>query len=151
MSNKRKQLRSSQKNVTSTQDWKSKLDSIKADMFENMSEQENREYQRKQQDTIIDQQKLNAIKPELYAFLAGYKHNSGIFINNFFRKRGFKLYEEDKFHSFDFDISGIIPNIFDDVDFSMYMVNYLGKLEKFGVAYSPINVGFIRKLKIFTH
>ncbi len=150
MSNKRKQLRSSQKNVTSTQDWKSKLDSIKADMFENMSEQENREYQRKQQDTIINQQKLNAIKPELYAFLAGYKHNSGIFINNFFRKRGFKLYEEDKFHSFDFDISGIIPNIFDDVDFSMYMVNYLGKLEKFGVAYSPINVGFIRKLKIFS-
>lgn len=30
------------------------------------------------------------------------------------------------------------------------MVNYLEKLEKFGIAYFPINVGFIKKLKIFS-
>lgn len=150
MSNTRKYSRSSKKSATSTKDWKSQLVSIKKDMIESMPEQEKKAYQREQHNMVINQQKLNAIKPELYAFLAGYKHNSGIFINNFFRKRGFKLYEEDKFHSFDFDISGIIPNIFDDPAFSMYMVNYLGKLEKFGIAYFPINVGFIRKLKVFS-
>lgn len=150
MSNKRKELRSSKKNVTSTQDWKSKLDSVKADMIENMPEQEKQEYQRKQQDIISNQKKLNYIKPVLYAFLAGYKHNSGIFINNFFRKRGFKIYEEDKFHCFDFDISGIMPNIFDNVAFSMSMVNYLGKLEKHEIAYFPIDVEFIRKLKFLS-
>lgn len=150
MSNTRKHSRSSKKSATSTKDWKSQLVSIKKDMIESMPEQEKKAYQREQHNMVINQQKLNAIKPELYAFLAGYKHNSGIFVNNFFRKRGFKLYEEDKFHSFDFDISGIIPNIFDDPAFSMYMVNYLGKLEKFGIAYFPIDVGFIRKLKVFS-
>lgn len=150
MGNAKKNSRSSQKNETSTQDWKSKLNSIKLDMLENMSEQEKKAYQRKQQNIVINQKKLNALKPELYAFLAGYKQNSGIFVNNFFRKRGFKLYEEDKFHSFDFDISGIIPNIFDDPVFSMYMVDYLRKLEEFGIAYFPITAGFIRKLKVFS-
>lgn len=150
MSTTKKHLRSLQKSATSTQDWKSKLDFIKADMIESMSEYEKKEYQKKQQNRVINQQKLNALKPELYAFLAGYKHNSGIYINNFFRKRGFKLYEEDKFHSFDFDVSGIVPNVFDNPTFSMHMVNYLRKLEEFGIAYFPINVEFIRKLKVFS-
>lgn len=150
MSNTRKNLRSFQKSATSTQDWKCKLDSIKTDMIESMPEQEKKAYKKEQQNIIINQQKLNAIKPELYAFLAGYKQNSGIFVNNFFRKRGFKLYEEDKFHSFDFDINGIIPNIFDNPAFSMYMVDYLRKLEELEIAYFPIDVGFIRKLKVFS-
>lgn len=89
MSNAKKYSRSSRKNETSTQDWKAKLNSIKLDMVENMSEQEKREYQREQQNKAINRQKLNALKPELYAFLAGYKQNSGIFVNNFFRKRDF--------------------------------------------------------------
>lgn len=148
MSNTKKYSRSSQKSAT--QDWKAKLDSIKSDMMENMPEQEKKAYQKEQQNIVINRQKLNALKPELYAFLAGYKHNSGIFVNNFFRKRNFKLYEEDKFHDFDFDISGIFPNIFDDPSFSTYMVHYLGQLEKNGIAYFPINVGFIRKLKVFS-
>lgn len=141
---------SNSKKATSTQDWKSKLNSIKSDMIESMPKEERKAYQKEQQRIAINRKKLDALKPDLYAFLAGYKQNSGIFVNNFFRKRNFKLYEEDKFHSFDFDINGIIPNIFDNPVFSMYMVNYLGELEKNGIAYFPIDVGFIRKLKSFS-
>lgn len=147
MSNVKKYSRDFQKSETPKQDWKAKLNSIKMDMPES---EEEKAYQRKQQNIAINQRKLNVLKPLLYAFLAGYKQNSGIFINNFFRRRSFKLYEEDKFHSFDFDISGIIPNIFDNPAFSMEMVHYLGKLEESQIAYFPIDVGFIRELKVFS-
>lgn len=132
------------------QDWKTQLSAIKADMIENMSEKEKDAYQREQQDKSIRRKKLNQLKPELYEFLSGYKHNSGIFINNFFRRRTFKLYEEDKFHGFEFDVSGIIPNIFDNPVFSLQMVRYLGTLEENGVAFFPINVSTIKKLKVFS-
>lgn len=131
-------------------DWKAKLNAVKADMIANMPDDEKVAYQKEQKDKSINRKKLNMLKPELYEFLSGYKHNSGIFINNFFRKRGFKLYEEDKFHGFEFDISGIIPNIFDNPAFSLQMVSYLGKLEENGIAFFPINVSFIRKLKTFS-
>ena len=134
----------------SKQDWRSQLNSIKSEMIGNMTETERKAYQMEQRKNAINRKKLDAIKPELYTFLAGYKHNSGIFVNNFFRKRTFKLYEEDKFYDFDFDISGIIPNIFDDPAFSMIMVNYLRKLEESGIAYFPVNVDFIRYLKAFS-
>lgn len=132
------------------QDWKKQLSSIKSDMIENMSEKEKAAYQREQKDKAIRRKKLNQLKPELYEFLSGYKHNSGIFINNFFRRRTFKLYEEDKFHGFEFDVSGIIPNIFDNSVFSLQMVRYLGTLEENGVAFFPINVSTIKKLKVFS-
>ncbi len=132
------------------QDWKKQLSSIKSDMIENMSEKEKTAYQREQQDKAIRRKKLNQLKPELYEFLSGYKHNSGIFINNFFRRRNFKLYEEDKFHGFEFDVSGIIPNIFDNPAFSLQMVRYLGTLEENGIAFFPINVSTIKKLKVFS-
>lgn len=132
------------------QDWKTQLSSIKSDMIENMSEKEKAAYQREQKDKAIRRKKLNQLKPELYEFLSGYKHNSGIFINNFFRRRTFKLYEEDKFHGFEFDVSGIIPNIFDNSVFSLQMVRYLGTLEENGVAFFPINVSTIKKLKVFS-
>jgi len=139
-----------QSNSSRNQDWKVQLSSLKADMVANMSEQEKKDYQKEQKEKFVKQQRLNGLKPALYEFLAGYKHNSGIFINNFFRKRDFKLYEEDKFDSFDFDVSGIIPNIFNDPAFSMYMVGYLRKLEENEIAYFPINTGFIRELKVFS-
>ena len=85
-------------------------------------------------------------KAYLYEFLAGYKQNSGIYINNFFRKRDFKTYCEDKFHSFDFDISGILPNVFNNFEFSMNMVRYLNELEHHQVAYFPITVNLLRRL-----
>ena len=132
------------------QDWKKQLSSIKSDMIENMSEKEKAAYQREQQDKAIRRKKLNQLKPELYEFLSGYKHNSGIFINNFFRRRNFKLYEEDKFHGFEFDVSGIIPNIFDNPAFSLQMVRYLGTLEESGIAFFPININTIKKLKVFS-
>ena len=132
------------------QDWKAQLSALKVDMLGNMSEQERKSYQKEQQEKFLNQQKLNQLKPALYEFLAGYKHNSGIFINNFFRKRDFKLYEEDKFHYFEFDVSGIIPNIFNDPNFSMYMVGYLRKLEENEIAYFPMNTGFMRRIKVFS-
>lgn len=82
----------------------------------------------------------------LYEFLAGYKQNSGIFINNFFRNRDFKTYCEDKFHGFDFDVSGFFPNLFDDMTISFEMVRYLGQLEDMGIAYYPITPEFIARL-----
>lgn len=133
-----------------TQDWKSTLAGIRADMIRNLPEKEKKAYQLKQQQSAINRKRLNELEPEIYSFLAGYKQNSGIFVNNFFRKRSFALYEEDKFHSFDFDVSGILPNVFDDFAFSMNMVGYLRKLEELEVAYFPIDVGFIRKLKVFS-
>ena len=108
-----------------TQDWKSTLSGIRADMIRNLPEEEKKAYQLEQQQVAINRKRLDKLKPELYSFLAGYKQNSGIFVNNFFRKRSFALYEEDKFHDFDFDVSGILPNVFDDIAFSMNMVEYL--------------------------
>ena len=133
-----------------TQDWKSTLAEIKADMIRNLPEEEKKAYQLEQQQATINRKRLNALKPELYSFLAGYKQNSGIFVNNFFRKRSFTLYQEDKFYGFDFDVSGILPNVFDDFAFSMNMVRYLRRLEELEIAYFPIDVGFIRKLKVFS-
>ena len=133
-----------------TQDWKSTLAGIRADMIRNLPEEEKKAYQLEQQQAAINRKRLNELKPEIYSFLAGYKQNSGIFVNNFFRKRNFALYEEDKFHGFDFDVSGILPNVFDDFAFSMNMVGYLRKLEELEIAYFPIDVGFIRKLKVFS-
>lgn len=134
-----------------SQDWKSTLAEIRADMLRNLPEEEKKAYQLEQQEAINNRKRLNELKPELYSFLAGYKQNSGIFVNNFFRKRSFALYEEDKFDCFDFNVCGsIIPNVFDDVAFSMNMVENLGKLEESEVAYFPINVEFIRNLKAFS-
>lgn len=132
------------------QDWKAKLKTIQTDMLESMPEEEKKAYQKEQHDKEINRQKLNKLKPELYNFLAGYKQNSGIFINNFFRKRNFKIYKEDKFHAFDFDINGIIPNVFNNPAFSLYMVKYLGKLEENKIAYFPIDINMIKKLKAFS-
>ena len=133
-----------------TPDWKSALAGLKADMIRNLPEEEKKAYQKEQQQAVINRKRLDELKPALYRFLAGYKQNSGIFVNNFFRKRSFDLYVKDKFHSFDFDVSGILPNIFDDVAFSMEMVGYLRRLEEFEIAYCPINTGFIRELEVFS-
>lgn len=88
---------------------------------------------------MIDRQKI-------FEFLPGYKHNSGIFINNFFRGRDYKTYCEDKFHAFDFNIGAIDQNVFGDLDFSLNCVNFLSKLEKQKVAYWPIDTNYIDKL-----
>lgn len=92
---------------------------------------------------------FNKRRTWLYQFLAGYKQNSGIFINNFFRNRSYQMYCEDIFHGFDFDVSGIMPNVFDDMAFSISMVEYLGKLEDKKIAYFPIDIGYIQHLVAF--
>jgi hypothetical protein len=127
-------------------DWKAQLKEVKSTLIQEMSDQERQRYELDKQLEQRKKLELNLRKRMLYEFLAGYKQNSGIFINNFFRKRSYQLYCEDKFHSFDFDVSGILPNVFDDLAFSMSMVGYFNALEKKEVAYAPINVSFIEHL-----
>ncbi len=132
-------------------DWKSQLSNVKNEMVQNMSNQEQMKYNREEQER---KKRANARKREylkiqkkLYDFLAGYKQNSGIFINNFFRNRDYKTYCQDKFHDFDFDVSGIFPvNLFDDISISMSMVRYLRMLEEKEIAYHPITPNFITHL-----
>ena len=68
-------------------------------------------------------------------------------MNNFFRNRDFATYCQDKFHCFDFDVSGIfLVNHFDNMPLSMNMVRYLDGLEEREIAYHPINTRFIEHL-----
>lgn len=131
-------------------DWKSQLMQVKTDLVSNMSEEEKKQMHHEEQKRKKREIELNKRRKKLYEFLAGYKHNSGIFINNFLRNRDYKTYCEDKFHGFDYDISGIIPNFFDDMTFSMSMVHYLGELEKNEIAYVPIDIGFVEHLIAFS-
>lgn len=142
------------KSRDNSQDWKTKLAQVSQQMKDNMTEKEKIEYQKeerkqKKKEAIRKQNRyeINKRKGALYEFLAGYKQNSGIFINNFFRKRDYQTYCEDKFHSFDFDFHGnVLPNVFDDFSFSMHMVRYLKKLEESHLAYFPISKNYISRL-----
>lgn len=134
---------------------------LKKQLIQSMSPEERKKYEQEQkrsshigprqmqipQKDIIE---FNKRKPMLYKFLAAYKQNSGIYINNFFRKRDFKTYCEDKFEMFTLDprvIHGCgLPNIFDDPIYSLGMINKLGKLEDLGLAYYPIDVEYIEEL-----
>lgn len=79
----------------------------------------------------------------LRAFLAGYKHNSGIFINNFFRERDYDTYCKDKFHDFSYDFGVFPSNDFGDFEHELGMVRLLRLLEEEKNAYLPIDIGFI--------
>lgn len=134
-----------------TGDWKSQLSSVKNEMVQNMSKQEQIQYNKEEQERkkriSARKREYLRIQKELYDFLAGYKQNSGIFVNNFFRNRDYETYCQDKFYDFDFDISGILPvNLFDDIAFSMSMVGSLRKLEERRNAYYPITPSFILHL-----
>ncbi|MCL2758462.1 MAG: hypothetical protein FWE64_04040 [Alphaproteobacteria bacterium] len=85
-------------------------------------------------------------KTHIYEFLAGYKHNSGIYVNNFFRGRDYKTYCADKFHEFSFSFGCFPPNHFNDMMLSISMVEYLGKSEDHKVAYFPIDCAFLERL-----
>jgi len=85
-------------------------------------------------------------KTLIYDFLAGYKHNSGIFINNFFRGRDYATYCADKFHAFSFEFGCFPPNQFDNPNLSFQMIGYLSKLEEMKCAYFPIEPSLIEKL-----
>ncbi len=92
------------------------------------------------EDLFDDKQKrYKELIPSLYTFLAGYKENSGIFINNFLCKRNYDDYCRGKFESHD----DSIPNYFDDINFSSYMKQHLRNLERARWAYVPVNVSFI--------
>lgn len=128
-------------------DWKDQLASLKVELEENMTEEEKREQRREEQQEKKRRYEFNRRKHTVYEFLAGYKQNSGIFINNFFRNRDFETYCKDKFHGFDFNVSGtILPNVFDNPAFYFEMVGYLRKLEESRIAYFPIEPEYIKKL-----
>lgn len=120
-------------------DWKSQLANISHDMYNSMSQEERLQLKKEKDEEIRRQQEFSKRQKELWKFLAGYKHNSGVFINNFFRKRDYETYCRDKFHCFDFIIGEITPNVFDDPVFSSRMVKYLSMLDHdFKCAYHPI-------------
>jgi hypothetical protein len=130
--------------TTSTEDRNAHLNSVKTDFIKDMTASELEAYQKCKEN---NQEKLDALYSELYLFLSGYTHNSGIFINNFFRKRIFELYTADKFGDFDFDASGVMPNFYDNLEFSKDMVENIEKLKKNRIAYYPITVDYIKALK----
>ena len=128
-------------------DWKSQLAELGKQLKDEMTPEEKQQEEQEEREKDFRIQETNRRKPNLYKFLAGYKQNSGILINNFFRKRDYKMYCEDKFHSFTFDFHGqCLPNVFDDFVFSMGMVRYLRELEEHKMAYFPIDVGYIDQL-----
>lgn len=133
-----------------TPDWRDQLKAYKNEMRENMTQQERQAEARERAEKQKRKQEFNKRRSFLYEFLAGYKQNSGIYINNFFRQRDYETYCKDKFHGFDFDISGINPCFFDNPAFSWEMVGYLRKLEERKIAYFPITVEYIKHLICFS-
>lgn len=130
-----------------TNDWKKELSATKNDMHSRMTPQEIEQEKKQQKRKEYERREFYKRVPALYEFLAWYKQNSGILINNFFRKRDFKTYLIDKFHCFDFDVTGIFPpNYFDNLLLSMSMVKYLEGLEERKIAYYPINQVFMRSI-----
>ena len=128
-------------------DWRTQLAELSKEMKENMSEEERQALKAEEIAKKNRRKELNKRRKSLYEFLAGYKQNSGIFINNFFRNRDYQTYCSDKFHAFDFDFYGsTLPNVFDDFAFSLTMVKYLSELERAHVAYFPITKNYIRHL-----
>lgn len=136
------------------QDWKSQLQQINKQIKAEVPEEERKKLERERalesEKNRLRKIEFDKRKTSVYQFLAGYKQNSGIFINNFFRNRDYKLYCQDKFHTFDFDVSGIIPNFFDDWLFSFMMVEYLSELEEGKNAYYPISKSYIDHLIAFS-
>lgn len=134
----------SRKNI----DWKAQLNGIKKDMVKNMSVSEKEALEKEKQEEKRQIIEFNKRKKKMYQFLAGYKQNSGIFINNFMRGRDYETYCKDKFHNFDFvtfkpDKNCFSPNVFDDEVLSLQMIRYLGQLEELKIAYHPITVNFV--------
>ena len=125
-------------------DWKSKLRAINNQMISEMTPEEKMQMQKEKLEKEYRRKERNKRKEKLYQFLAGYKQNSGIFVNNFFRKRDYKTYCQDKWSDFTINFwGGILPNIFDDPSFSWAMVGVLNRLEKAHLAYFPIDYPYI--------
>lgn len=129
------------------QDWHNQLAQLSQQMKESMTKEEKAQMRKEEEEKRWKRSEINRRKKQLYQFLVGYKQNSGILVNNFFRNRDYQTYCMDKFHSFDFDFhGGIFPNVFDDFAFSMAMVGYLRELEEAHIAYHPITKEYMEQL-----
>lgn len=128
---------------SSNSDWRDQLNSYKSELESNLSDEEKQKLKEEKETKRIRKIEFEKRKKDLYDFFTGYKQNSGIFINNFFRKRDFDTYCMDKFHEFDFDINGLIPNLFDDSLMWLNMTRYLDQLEENNFAYHPISREYI--------
>lgn len=72
----------------------------------------------------------------VYAFMAGYKQNSGIYVNNLLRGRNFKEYVEAIFDAFTMDFFGTaMPNDFGDLERSFAVIHELDELSRQKIAY----------------
>lgn len=96
--------------------------------------------------------KLMDLTPILYEFLRGYKFNSGIFINNFFRKRTYAQYVEDIWDEFTMNVFAkdnpfSFGNDVYSLSRSTAINRYLHELDKNRTAYHPINCTMIRLLE----
>ena len=132
-----------------TNDWKSQLSIISSQMYQEMSQEDREKAQNDKEEEMRKQYEFQLRQNKLWDFLTGYKQNSGIFINNFFRKRDFETYCKDKFEEFEFLIGELIPNVFDDFNLSMTMISYLDKLDKMKIAYYPVDKDYMEHLIAF--
>lgn len=83
----------------------------------------------------------------VYEFMAGYKHNSGIYINNLLRGRNYDDYVEAIFDSFTMDFfGGGMANDFGDIALSFTVVRRLGDLDKQKIAYYPFDYEMARQI-----
>ncbi len=129
------------------QDWRNQLSELSQQMKASMTEEEKEKMRKEETEKRWRRSEINKRKKQLYQFLAGYKQNSGIPVNNFFRNRDYQTYCMDKFHCFDFNFHfGIWPNVFDDPSFSMAMVRYLRQLEEAHIAYHPITKEYLKQI-----
>ena len=83
----------------------------------------------------------------VYDFMAGYKHNSGIYINNLLRGRNFQEYVEAIFDAFTMDFMGTgMPNDFGDFARSFILIRRLSELNDQKVAYYPFDFEMARQI-----
>ena len=84
----------------------------------------------------------------IYAFMAGYKQNSGIYINNLLRGRNYQDYVEALFDEFTMDFFGtVMPNDFGDLDYSFKVIRRLGELSEQKIAYYPFDFRMAEQIK----
>ena len=128
-------------------DWRKQLADYGKQLREDMTPEERKKYAQEERERRQRFIEIDKRKPLLYFFLAGYKQDSGIFVNNFFRNRDYNTYLEDIFDIFTFDFQGqALPNVFDNPVYSLKMAGYLHELDEARCAYFPIDVNYIKQL-----
>lgn len=85
-------------------------------------------------------------KENVYAFIAAFKHDSAILINNFLRKHTNEQYRKGQFSNFDFTTGGLDFNDWGDPILALEIIHYMSENES---SYWGIDVGYIEMLMHF--